>query len=415
MNIALVSEHANPLASVGGVDAGGQNVHVAELAGALAARGHRVRVYSRRDRSDLPERLPLARGAEVVHVPAGPAVTVGKDELLPYMREFGRFLAADWAYERPDAVHAHFWMSGLAATAAAGPAGIPVLQTFHALGSVKRRHQGAADASPAERVRLETALSRQVDAVLATSTDELTELARLGMPPGAATVIPCGVDATRFSPDGPAVRGRSGRRRLVSVGRLVPRKGYDLAIRALVAVPDAELVIAGGPAGAALGADPEAARLRALADRLGVADRVVLAGQVARADVPALLRGADALVCTPWYEPFGMVALEAMACGLPVVAAAVGGLTDTVLDGGTGALVPPRDPAALAAALRRLLADPVTLARYRTDSVARARARYTWPRIAADTEAAYVRAIRGTPIRAVEIAARDDAQLEVAT
>ena len=309
MNIAMVSEHASPLATVGGVDAGGQNVHVAALSRALAERGHRVTVYTRQDRPRQRRRVELAPGVEVVHVPAGPTEPVPKDQLLPYMPDFGRYLAREWKRTRPDVVHAHFWMSGLAALVGAKAHQIPVVQTFHALGTVKRRHQGRKDTSPRERTRLEVAIGRGVDLVLATARKEVAELDRMGVPHTSVTVVPSGVDSDRFTPHGP-VDPRNGRPRLVSVGRLVERKGFDIAIMALSRVPDAELLIAGGPEGPSLQGDPEARRLRALADRFGVGDRVVLTGQVGRADMPALLRSADAVVCTPWYEPFGMVAVE---------------------------------------------------------------------------------------------------------
>jgi glycosyltransferase involved in cell wall biosynthesis len=204
------------------------------------------------------------------------------------------------------------------------------------------------------------------------------------------------VDVELFRPDGPATE-RGARPRLVALGRLEPRKGFDTAIRALAAVPDAELVIAGGPAGGSgeLDRDPEAQRLRALADRVGVADRVRLVGTVPPADVPALLRSADLVVCVPWYEPFGRVPLEAMACGVPVVASAVGGFLDTVVDGATGALVPPRRPDLLAAEIRKLLAEPFWREAYGTAGVDRARSRYGWDRIAEDTLAAYEQVLAG--------------------
>ena len=170
----------------------------------------------------------------------------------------------------------------------------------------------------------------------------------------------------------------------MSVGRLVPRKGFATAIAALAAVPGAELVIAGGPEPGRVADDPEAQRLLELAARLGVADRVRLRGQVTRDEMPSLLRSADLVVCTPWYEPFGIVPLEAMACGVPVVAAAVGGLIDTVVDGVTGELVPPTRPEALAATLRRLLGDPAQREAYGIAGCDRARSRYSWDRIAVD-------------------------------
>jgi glycosyltransferase involved in cell wall biosynthesis len=169
----------------------------------------------------------------------------------------------------------------------------------------------------------------------------------------------------------------------------VERKGIDTAIEALARLPGVELVIAGGPERALLGEDAEYRRLRDIAQARGVAGRVVFTGAVPRTQVPALIRSADVVVCTPWYEPFGITPLEAMACGVPVVASAVGGLTDTVVDRATGWLVPPRDPAALASALRALLADPDRRAAMGRASPDRARQWYSWPRIAAQTEAVY--------------------------
>ena len=357
MRIALVSEHASPLAAIGGVDAGGQNVHVAELAAGLVRFGHSVAVYTRRDDTELPERLTTSAGYEVVHVPAGPAAPVSKDELWPHMSAFADCLTEMLKFQRPDLVHAHFWMSAWASAAAAARLGLPLLVTFHALGTVKRRYQGPSDTSPLNRIRVETAVAGAADHIAATCVDEVRELGLLGVPASKVSVVPCGVDLVHFSPapamnSSAAVPLRACRYRLLSVGRLVPRKGYDTTIEALTLLPDTELLIAGG---ADATPEPEHDRLIAFAKRLGVADRVRLIGQVARADMPALLRSADLVVCSPWYEPFGIVPLEAMACGVPVVASAVGGMLDTVVDGVTGAHVPPRDPAALAEVLSALL------------------------------------------------------------
>ncbi|MFE5570391.1 glycosyltransferase [Amycolatopsis japonica] len=394
MRIAMVSEHASPLAAMGGADAGGQNVHVAALSSALSRQGHDVTVYTRRDNRRVAATVETPDGYRVVHVPAGPAKKLPKDELLPYMGEFGRVLRSRWAKDRPDVVHAHFWMSGLASILAAKDLGIPVAQTFHALGVVKRRYQGKNDTSPPDRIRLERMIAKQADRVIATCSDEVFELVRMGLPRSRASVVPCGVDLTTFTPDG-GVAGRTARRRIVSVGRLVPRKGFDLAIAALPSLPDTELVIVGGPDAGPLDKAPEVRRLRAIADRAGVADRVHLPGLVSREQMPALLRSADAVVCTPWYEPFGIVPLEAMACGVPVVATAVGGLTDTVVDGVTGMLVPPRNPGELAAALRRLLGDASLCESFGLAGADRVRARYSWDRVASDCLRAYGRVPAG--------------------
>ena len=401
MKIAMVSEHASPLAALGEADAGGQNVHVAALALGLAARGHEVTVYTRRDDPGLPQRVPLGPGACVVHVPAGPATHLPKDDLLPHMDAFAAWMAADWARSGdPDVVHGHFWMSGLAALRAGRARGVPVVQTFHALGSVKRRHQREADTSPAERLELERRVADEADAVLATCRDEVDELARMGSRTDHVHVVPCGVDTSVFTPDAGAperaVLPGSGRRRLVAVGRLVERKGFDLAVRALADLPDAELVVVGGPPAQHLEDDPEARRLRALAEDLGVGDRLVLTGQWPHADVPAVYRSADVVLAVPWYEPFGITPLEAAACGRPLVGAAVGGLLDSVEDGVTGILVPPRDVPALTAAVRRLLDDPTAAARMGERARARAVERFDWSVVAARTEEVLEAAVRGS-------------------
>ena len=394
MRIAMVSEHANPLAVVGGVDAGGQNVHVAALARALGAQGHQVVVHTRRDDPTVLRRVSMGDGVLVDHVPAGPPQEVPKDDLLPYMGAFGAELARTWATEPPDVVHAHFWMSGLAALVGARRLDVPVVQTFHALGTVKRRHQGAADTSPPERLRLEAAVGCHADRIVATCSDEVDELARMGVARSRVDVVPCGVDLGLFSETGPMPGRTGGRRRLVTIGRLVERKGVQTVIEALASLPDTELLVAGGPHPDRLDVDPDVRRLRSTADRHGVADRVRFLGRVLREDVPGLLRSADVLVTVPWYEPFGITPLEAMACGTPVVASAVGGLTDTVVDGTTGLLVPPQQPAALAAALHRLLSDDTLLQGVGMAAADRARSRYGWPRVALETSRVYERVAR---------------------
>ncbi|MDX6732766.1 MAG: hypothetical protein QOC54_2714 [Baekduia sp.] len=384
MRIALVSEHASPLAVLGGVDAGGQNVHVAALARGLARRGAHVVVHTRRDDPDLPRRVALCSGVEVDHVDAGPPRSVSKDTLLPHMDAFAAELERVWRRERPDVVHSHFWMSGLAALRAARALDIPVVHTFHALGIVKRRYQGNSDTSPPERLDVERDIVGDADRIVATCTDEAFELMRLGADRGRVHVVPCGVDLDHFRPTGPTDPRGAGHR-VVYAGRLVERKGIGNIISALEQVPGCELVVAGGPPREALGDDPEAQRLQALAQRHGVADRLDLRGRVDRDDLPALLRSADALVTVPWYEPFGITPLEAMACGTPVIASAVGGLIDTVVDGVTGRHVPPRDPDRLAGVLRELLADPATRAEQGRAGVRRTHQLYDWDRVAVAT------------------------------
>ncbi len=404
MKISMVSEHASPLAALGGVDAGGQNVHVAELSAALARRGHEVTVFTRRDDPGLPATTTFGRGVKLVHIDAGPATHVPKDEMLPWMPELADGIAAHWGSNPPDIVHGHFWMSGVASLDAAAQcemAGLQrplVAETFHALGTVKRRHQGDADTSPRERAALEPWIGQSVDMVVATCSDEVFELKAMGVRAGSISVAPCGVDVAHFSPLGP-MEARNRSYRIATVGRLVPRKGVGTAVTALALLADlgftdVELMVVGGVGGpGGIDDDPEARRIMDLARELGVADRVVMRGQLSREQVPALLRSVDAVVCTPWYEPFGIVPLEAMACGRPVVGAAVGGLKDSVVHGLTGLHVRPRNPQEVAEALATILGNSPMGRQLGEAGVQRVQARYTWEKVAAATEKIYARMV----------------------
>lgn len=400
MKISMISEHASPLATVGGVDAGAQNVHVAALAQALGERGHDVTVFTRRDRADLPETVDFAERVRVVNIDAGPAESISKDDMLPFMPALGQGIAAYWGQHPdtlPDVVHTHFWMSGIAGREALDQAGLtaPLVHTFHALGTVKRRHQGALDTSPPDRVHLEPQVGLDSTHIIATCNDEVRELEAMGIDADKTSVVPCGVDLRLFRPD-VTPEDTNGARRIVSVGRLVARKGMDLGISALAHLvrrgyDDVELHIIGGGSSGDLSGDIEAMRLADVARELGVADRVFLRGHVPRADMPAILRSATLVACTPWYEPFGIVPLEAMACGVPVVATKVGGLPDTVVDGLTGLLVPPHAPEAIATAAALLLDNPQLAEEMGRHGITRVRERYAWPQVARDTEQVYER------------------------
>jgi glycosyltransferase involved in cell wall biosynthesis len=291
-------------------------------------------------------------------------------------------------------------MSGLATVTASRETGVPVLQTFHALGSVKRRYQGAADTSPVQRIGYERALGRAVDRVVVQCQDEVTELVRMGVPRTRMALVPSGVNTERFSPAGPAVAREPGTARILTVARLVERKGVEDLIRALTRVPKAELVVVGGPPDGDIAGDAYACKLGALARKCHVEDRVRLVGAVPAHEMPAWYRSADLLAATPWYEPFGLTVLEAMACGVPVVASAVGGLVDTVVDGVTGELVPAREPAPLARTLRRLLADDTRRISYGAAAQDRAVQSYSWPRIARRLASVYA-TVAGAPAEAI--------------
>jgi D-inositol-3-phosphate glycosyltransferase len=378
VRIAMISEHASPLGD------GGQQTHVADLSAALAELGHEVRVYTRREDPAVPEVVTTPGGIRVLHVPAGPAHVVPPDLLLPYMGEFARWLEKHWRDGEwtPDIAHAHFWTSGLAAVTAARQVGIPVVQSFHELGGIELAGEGQPTRSGYER-----ALGRAVDQVVAQSQEEVRGLVRIGVPRAHLTVVPPGVDSERFSPEGPAVERDPQRPRILSVGTFVERKGFGEVIQAMRYVPGAEVVVVGGPPADQLKADPGASSLRALAERFQVADRVRLVGSVPFRDLPRWFRSADLFLAAEGQEEQDV--LEAMACGVPVVGPAVGGLTDTVVDGLTGDLVPARDPHALGGALRRLVGDKVRRFAYATAALDRARQAYSWRRVAAQVGSVY--------------------------
>jgi len=376
----MISEHASPSGN------GGRQTHVADLSAALAEIGHEVRVYTRRDDPAVADEETMPGGIRVVQVRAGPPQVVPPDLLLPHMGEFARRLeelwrAGTWA---PEVVHAHFWTSGLAAVTAARRLGVPVVQSFHELGEIET----AADGKPS-RSGYERALGRAVDRVVAQTQDEVRGLVRIGVPRAQLTVVPAGVDSERFTPEGPAVERDPERPRILSVGKLVEREGVGDVIQAMRFVPGAEVVVVGGPAPDQLPADPGARKLRALAEKLQVADRLRLVGRVPPADMPRWYRSADLLVAAPWQQELDASALEAMACGVPIVGTAVGGLTEAVVDGLTGDLVPARDPRALGAALRRLVNDRVRRFAYATAALDRARQAYSWKRVAAQVGSVY--------------------------
>lgn len=390
MRIAVVSAHASPLPVLGDAEEGGQDVHVADLAAALAESGHDVVVHTRRDSVRPPDVVRTRRGYDVVHVPAGPPRPLHPDELLPHLDEFTRFLREHWRTDPPEVVHAHYWTSGVASVLAANGLDVPVVQTFHALGAVRDQVDGQA--VPEARLSTERLIGREASRVVAGCTEEKAQLVRLGVPRPRIAVVPPGVDIRRFKPDGPRLHGRLPHR------LVAPAAGAEDVITALRSVWDTELVVVGGRASDVRG-------LREHARTQGVGDRVRLVGRVPRVAIPALLRSADVVVCGGSDESAGVAPLEAMACGVPVVAATVGAATDTVVDGVTGLLVPPEDPRTLARVLRPLLADEARRDAYGIAAADRVEARYSTVRIAAETVRVY-RQATGRP-EAVEASAHD--------
>jgi glycosyltransferase involved in cell wall biosynthesis len=389
MRIALVTGHVTPDASHPdpSADPRGQALRVASLAGTLSDLGHQVTVYARKDSPARP-RSESAGGVRFEYLTAGPAAPLTQEQLLPQLGKFSDELAKRWRDSPPDVVHAHYWTSGLAALAATRGTRIPVVQTFHSLAGMSAHALPGGDAV---RLKMERLIARSVRAVLAGSSSELGELASLGVPRAAISVVPFGVDTAKFDPEGPAAR-RTKRPRLLAAAPTSAEHGLDTVIRALAALPGAELLVAGGPARADVGADPVLRELARLAERTGVSDRVMFTGKVAAARVPALLRSADLFVQVTGTESAAILPVEAMACGTPVVAAADSADQDAVVDGATGALVRPGDAAALARRIRQLLASPMLLEGFGIAAADRARSRYSWERVGQQTVAAYERA-----------------------
>jgi D-inositol-3-phosphate glycosyltransferase len=419
MRIALVaSQSSSPRPR----DAAGPSQRVTSLAEALGRLGHQVTLYAPNSSPALPAKATLAPGVTVEHLPARPGGQAGSrrspgDEPALDIPAFSDHLARRWQQDPPDVAHAHFWTSGLAALAGARGLNLPVVQTFHSLGApnadapyrpagvsrpargpasparTSRRPGGAAGRQQGTghqlaRIRLEVCLARNANAVLATSSEQMTKLAGLGVPRASIRVVPWGVDTGRFAPEGPVAK-RNGRPRLLAVRQSADEPGLDTVIRALAEVPDAELLIAGGPSGSG----PANQDLAGLARDLGVADRITFTGDVSRTHLPALLRSADLLLSGEWEDRSGTVALQAMACGTPVAASEAGMVGDAVIDGTTGFLVPPGQPTVLARRIRRLFASPMQLEAFSVAAVDRARSRYSWDRIGRETVQAYERCL----------------------
>jgi D-inositol-3-phosphate glycosyltransferase len=406
--LSVLSLHTSPLAQPGTGDGGGMNVYVRELSTALARAGVECDVYTRAWWADLPATVVVEPGLRVHHVPAGPLAPMAKEDLPAVVDEFADNVCSlmvsgagvDPALHEEtgfDAVHANYWLSGIAGHRLKHELDLPLVSTFHTLARVK------AEASPEEvssdephrRAEAEATVMRCSEVVLASCTVEARQLAELYEgDPERIRVVPPAVDHAFF---GPGFR-RQARRALhlpvdepllLFVGRIQPLKGADVAVRALAALDDhkrAQLVVVGGPSGPR--GEEHLASLRTLVARLELADRVRFVSPQPHELLSTFYRAADVCVVPSRSESFGLVALEAAACGTPVVAADVGGLTTLVEDGITGYLVEPSTPAAFAAAASEVLGDPLLAERLATAAVVRAR-RYTWAHAASLLRATY--------------------------
>jgi D-inositol-3-phosphate glycosyltransferase len=407
MRIAMISYHTCPLATLGGKDTGGMNVYVRDLARELGRRGIGVDVYTRSQDEHVPHVLhDLGYGNRVVHVPAGPETPIAKEELHLHLPEFVRGVL-HFATERGltyDLIHAHYWLSGLAGLDLRREWGAPLVQMFHTLGVMKNRvaRSTQEQASPL-RIESEVRLLREADRIVAATQAEVAQFQWLyKIDTDRVVVIPPGVDTGRFYPmrkdeAREFVGVACGDRMLLYVGRVEPLKGIDTLFEAVAILQHQGVLADNGVCLAVIGGDPdvgteqmteEMSRLQSLRESLGIVNMVAFLGKQDQDTLQYYYAAAEAVVVPSHYESFGLVALEAMACGTPVVASETGGLVFLVRDGETGFHVPVGDAAALADRLGRLIRDEDLRQRLGHQAFEHAQA-YAWPLIADQIEGMY--------------------------
>jgi D-inositol-3-phosphate glycosyltransferase len=386
----MLSLHTSPLSQPGQGDAGGMNVYVRELVSALAQAGVECTTYTRAVAGESRVEVQVEPGHRVVHIPAGPA-TLSKEHLPSVVGAFAAGVRDHLdRHGGADVIHANYWLSGIAGHRLKHELSLPLVSTFHTLARVKAE---GGDPESELRERAETEIIGCSDAICVSCSEEERQFRRLyGDPPGRVEIVAPGVEHALFAPG-----ERSGARRaldlgehpvLLFVGRIQPLKGADVAVRTLAALdrPDAVLLIVGGASGSE--GDSEVMHLRRLITELGLDRQVRFVPPQQHHILSTYYRAADVVLVPSRSESFGLVALEAAACGTPVVASAVGGLLTLVDHGETGFLVPDRDPQHFAAHTARLLTDPALAASFSTRAAERAR-RYTWSFAAARLRRVY--------------------------
>lgn len=409
--IAFISEHASPLATLGGVDAGGQNVYIDKLASQLGLLGYQIDVFTRWDNKNLPQVVECRNNVRIIHVKAGPIGPLRKEAMLAYMDEFTDFMLEFITTEQPeyDLIHANFFMSGLVAMHLKKVLGIPFVITFHALGQVRKVHQGNQDEFPPERIAIEKQIVTEADYIIAECPQDRDDLlVHYRANQDKIAIIPCGFDPHEFYPiDKTLAKMTLGldpsEKIILQLGRMVKRKGVDNAIEGTAEVirkhgVTARLVIVGGNTeNPDEDTSAEVLRLKKLVADKEIAEQVTFAGRKDRHMLKYYYSAADIFVSTPWYEPFGITPLEAMACGTPVIGSNVGGIKFSVRNGKTGFLVEPKDPAALAARMKDILTDPLLAESMRQQAVKRVNAFFTWETIANSVASLYEKILLATP------------------
>jgi glycosyltransferase involved in cell wall biosynthesis len=400
LRIAMISEHASPICSPGSVDCGGQNVYVANVARQLALRGHKVDVFTRRDSPNWPEIVDWCPGVRVIHVPAGPARFVKKEDMLAHMNDFTDYMESFIRFQKEpyDLMHANFWMSGIVAADLKQRLEIPFAITFHALGRVRRLHQGQADGFSEDRFQAEDRIVNEADSILAECPQDFEDLKTYyGADPMKITIVPCGFDSDEIYPIDPKVArhhlGLDPELKIaLQLGRMVPRKGVDFAIRGFARALQSQtfkgqlLIVGGESEDPDPLMTPEISRLRKVAVEEGINQHVHFFGRSDRDQLKFLYSAADVFLTTPWYEPFGITPLEAMACGTPVIGTRVGGIKFSVVDRETGFLVSDHNPEALADRMIKVFTQPELRQKFSNNSLRRARSLFTWREVSEQIE-----------------------------
>lgn len=412
--IALISEHASPLAELGGVDSGGQNVYVGELARHLRHQGYRVDIFTRWDNPALPKAIDWIPGIRIVHIEAGPAEVIEKEYLYDYMPAFADAMVDFIRREKIeyDLIHANFWMSAMVAADISKIFQIPFVVTFHALGAIRKIHQGTQDKFPSERIDIETRIVREADHIIAECPQDKEDLIRYyNAPAEKVSIIPCGFNQEEFYPmdrllSRTILKLDPAEFIILQLGRIVPRKGIDNVIRGIskltkTTTPYRLIVVGGEHDEPDHLHDAEVIRLQQIAEDCGIRDQVLFTGRKRREVLKYYYAAADIFVTTPWYEPFGITPLESMACGTPVIGSNVGGIKYTIEDGKCGFLVPPNDPDALASRIHQLLADEELLKAMRQHGLKRVNTLFTWTNVARKMIALYERVILASPAHAI--------------
>lgn len=390
------------MATLGGVDSGGQNVYVAELAKYLSTLNYEIDVFTRWEDASVPAVIEWMDGVRVVHIKAGPKDIIPKEELWQYMNEFtqGMLNFINEEAVHYEMVHANFWMSAYVASELKRLRNIPFVITFHALGHVRRVHQGNSDKFPPERVQIEEIAAQMADHVIAECPQDRADLINYyRVTPEKITIIPCGFNPTEFFPvDKAQAREKLGlpqdEKIILQLGRMVPRKGVDNVVKSLAKIKQhgmsVKLIVVGGETDSPDPSNcPEVARLMDIARKDDMLASVSFVGRKNREMLRYYYSAADIFITTPWYEPFGITPLESMACGTPVIGANVGGIKYSVADGRTGFLVAPNDAQDLASKVVLMLSNPAMLAKMKENCIKRVNALFTWATVANATSCLY--------------------------